>query len=264
MRLLLLSDYAALCGALDQAAQRYPGIDFCHRSPQTQLLTLPDFDFLLLAPLAEQAEVGQSPQPQQLQHWRKNLPELLDLCRSRNAGLLLISSDCVFADQQQGISELDPPAAEDLLAQELMQLETQVAQLEQHLILRTTPLLSTDPTGGLAQLVIRCRQHRAPDNMDYRGLVSLDDLARVLLGMLLQVDAGAQANGLYHYTATEPVSQTELMHTLARLLNTKAYPADLSGTSRLGMNTQHIMDHFGIHPRAWRATLPELLEQLHV
>jgi dTDP-4-dehydrorhamnose reductase len=53
------------------------------------------------------------------------------------------------------------------------------------------------------------------------------------------------------------------MHTLARQLGTPPYPADHSGTNRHGMNTQHLLETFGVHPRAWRASLPALLEELN-
>lgn len=262
MRILLLSDYKALFEALQQEAQRYSGLDIFQVSPDTELLTLPDFQFLLLAPLGESGEIGLQPDLQRLAFWSSRLPALTELCELRQAHLLLLSSDMVFAPEQQAVSELDVAACGSDAAQQLLNIENQVAALANSIILRTPPHLSNSPDGGLHQMVNRCRRHEAPDNIDYRGLQPLDDIARVLLGILLQIDSGAQAAGLYHYAGSEPVSQTELMHTLARYLKVEPYPADPSGTTRQGMNTMHLLETFGVHPRAWRARLPELLEQL--
>lgn len=263
MRILLISDYQALFVALEQEARRYSGLDVLQVKPDTEVLTLSDFQFLILAPLGQSSEVGLTLNQSHLDFWLEKIDALTELCNLRDAHLLLLSSDQVFAAEQQGVSELDLPENSDSTARKLLELESRAAQYNRCILLRTPPLLSSTPGGGLDQLLQRCRQHKAPDNIDYRGLQPLDDIARVLLGILLQVDAGAQASGLYHYAGSEPVSQTELLHTLARYLKIEPYPADPSGTTRQGMNTQHLLETFGVHPRAWRARLPELLEQLN-
>lgn len=264
MRILLLSDYPPLFQALQHEAARYSGLEIQRVDPSTEVLTLPDFQFLLLDPMGRQAEAGlDAAAPQQQDLWQQRLPLLTELCSLREAQLLLLSSDQVFAPQQQSVSELDTPLGDTPIARFLLELENLTAQLPQSLILRIPPLLSSQPDGGLQRLIDRCHQHLAPANLDYRGLQPLDDLARVLLGILLQADAGARAWGLYHYAGSEPVSQTELMHTLARYLKAEPYPADPSGTMRQGMNTQHLLETFGVHPRAWRTRLPDLLIQLH-
>lgn len=263
MRILFLSGYSALLEALEKEAQRYPDLDILSASAQTQPLVLPDFDFLIVIPLGASAEVGCTPCCEQLLFWQERLLQLVELCSLRQARLILVSSDSVFAREQLGVSELDRPASTQPWALQQLALEAQAAQNKQNLLLRIPPLLSSDPEGGLARLVSRCRQHQAPDDLDYRGLQPVDDLARVLLGICLQLDAGAQASGIYHYAGTEPVSQTELMHTLARYLQTPAYPADPSGTNRQGINSQHLLETFGIHPRSWRSRLPVLLEELN-
>ncbi|SFX40895.1 sugar nucleotide-binding protein [Marinospirillum alkaliphilum] len=262
MRILLLSDYKALYEALQQEALRYSGLEILQVSPDTELLTLPDFQFLLLAPLGESGEVGLQPDLQRLAFWDQRLAALTELCELRQAHLLLLSSDLVFTPDQQAVSELDPANGTSDAAKKLLSIESQAASLNNAIILRTPPSLSNSQSGGLSCMVERCHKHKTPENVDYRGLQPLDDIARVMLGILLQIDAGAQAWGLYHYAGSEPVSQMELMHTLARYLKVTPYPADPSGTTRQGMNTSHLLETFGVHPRAWRARLPELLEQL--
>lgn len=263
MRLLFLSDYQAFFQALEEEAQRYASLELACCDSTTQPLALPDFDFLLLAPLGKGGEIGMPVDLDQLEFWEQKLPQLVDLCRSREARIALWTSDLVFNSEQQAISELDTPENTSRAAELLLSLEALVASQEQNLVLRTPPSLSADPEGGLAQLIKQCKAHKAPENIDYRGLQPLNDVARVLLGILLQVDAGASATGIYHYAGSEPVSQTELMHTLARYLKTPPYPADPSGTSRQGVNSRHLLENFGVHPRAWRASLPSLLEQMN-
>lgn len=264
MRILFLSDYQALFQALELEAVRYSSLEILNADSQTQPLVLPDFDFLFILPLGQQAEAGLASNAIQLSFWQERLPQLVELCESRNSRLVLISSDLVFAPDQEAVSELDSPLGSSLAAKQLIALEQLVATNEQNIILRIPPLLSSDPEGGLAQLVERCQQHKTPENIDYRGLQPVNDLARVLLGICLQIDAGAQGSGVYHYAGSEPVSQTELMHTLARTLELPPYPADPSGTNRQGMNGQHLLESFGVHPRAWRSSLPNLLEALNV
>lgn len=263
MRILLISDYQALFEALEQEARRYSGLEVLLVKPETEVLTLSDFQFLILAPLGQASEVGLTLDQSRLDFWLGKIDALTELCNLRDAHLLLLSSDQVFSAEQQGVNELDRPENPDRSARKLLELENRTAQYNRSILLRTPPHLSATPGGGLDLLLQRCRQHKAPDNIDYRGLQPLDDIARVILGILLQVDAGAQASGLYHYAGSEPVSQTELLHTLARYLKIEPYPADPSGTTRQGMNTQHLLETFGVHPRAWRARLPELLEQLN-
>lgn len=263
MRILFLSDYQALSQALQDGAEAYSNLAIQVSSATTQPLALPDFDYLLLAPLGLSGEAGLTPCLEALAFWKAQLPQLVELCIARDACLLMVSSDSVFSSQQQAVSELDTPESSHPLAYDLLELESLVAGCKQHIILRTPPLLSASSEGGLAKLIQACIEHRAPEDIDYRGLQTLEDLSRVLLGIALQLDAGAQATGIYHYAGSEPVSQTELMHTLARLLETQPYPADHSGTNRQGMNTQHILETFGVHPRAWRASLPALVEKLN-
>lgn len=263
MRILFLSDYQALSKALEEGAEGYSDLDILSNAATTQPLALPDFDYLLIAPLGRGGEVGLSPDLEALNFWQAKLTQLVDLCNARDAGLLMVSSDLVFASKQQAVCELDTPENTSPLAHQLLHLESLAANCDQHVILRTPPLLSASQEGGLAHLIEHCKVHKAPENTDYRGLQTLEDLTRVLLGIALQLDSGAKATGIFHYAGSEPVSQTELMHTLARMLGTQPYPADHSGTNRQGMNTQHLLETFGVHPRAWRASLPALLEALN-
>ncbi len=262
MRIVYLSDYQALHQALCQEAERYANLEVRQIDPDTQLLALPDFDFLLLNPLGLSAEVAYPVPAQQLEYWIQQLPVLVELCQVRHSPLILLSSDWVFAEDQQNVTEQDAPERDDSTAHALLALEMEVAKLPQSLILRTAPLMSAQPGGGLDYLIDRCKAHKAPENRDYRGLTPVDDLARILLGICLQLDAGADRWGLFHYAGSEPVSQTELMHTLALQLSLPPYPADLSGTNRQTLNSQHLMETYGVHPRAWRARLPQLLESL--
>ncbi|NLW06251.1 MAG: sugar nucleotide-binding protein [Pseudomonadaceae bacterium] len=264
MRILLYSDYPALFEALQQESKRYSGITLLQASPDTELLTLPDFQFIVLAPLAGTTEAGATPSSAtQLDTWQEKITTLVELCSLRQARLIFISSDLVFTPSQQAVNELDSPENTSPLATSLLRLEKIIAKLPQSITLRLPPSLSAAPEGGLAQLVARCQAKEPPEQLNYRGLQPLDDLARILLSIILQVDAGAKATGIYHYAGSEPVSQSDLFITLERLLKINIGSAQgISLTNNLTISTKHLLETFGIHPRAWREKLPELLEQL--
>lgn len=271
MRILLYSDYPALFEALQEESKHYSGITLLQASPDTEILTLPDFQFLLLAPLAESTEVYTTPLfANQLDTWQEKIADLVELCHLRQSQLLLISSDLVFTPSQLIANELDAPENTTPLATSLLALEKITAQLPQSVILRLPPSLSAAPEGGLAQLIAHCKAKELATQaaqINYRGLQPLDDVARILLSMALQVEAGAEASGIYHYAGSEPVSQSELLATLTRLLKLEADSAitttnQISSSIRPSLSTQRLLDAFGIHPRAWREKLPKLLEQL--
>jgi len=264
MRILLYSDYPALLEALQNESCHYSDLDVIQAHPDTEALTLPDFQFMILAPLGSTTEAGAtSCTASQLDFWQEKIAALVELCSLRQAQLLLISSDLVFSPEQLNVSELDSPSNTSLLAKSLLELEKKVAELPQSIILRTAPSLSSSISGGLAELVANCKTRKPAEAVTYRGLQPLDDLARILLGIMLQIDAGAKAWGLYHYAGNEPVTQSELYSTLARYLNIEPYTTDIPTTSQQNMSSQHLLETFGVHPRAWREKLPELLEQLN-
>lgn len=265
MRILLYSDYPALFEALQEESKHYSGLEVIQSHPATELLTLPDFKFMLLAPLAASAEVGASPcSVSQLDVWHEKIEALTELCSLRQTQLILLSSDLVFSADQQIVNELDAPTNTSALAKSLLKLEKKVAELPHSIILRTPPSLSAAPNSGLATLLNHCKQNQPAESINYRGLQPLDDLARVLLGIILQIDAGAQAWGLYHYAGSEAISQQGLLDVLAAYLDASDTQQELKKPllNQLSLPSQQLLENFGIHPRAWRKKLPELLEQL--
>ncbi|ODC04618.1 hypothetical protein BFW38_14875 [Terasakiispira papahanaumokuakeensis] len=264
MHIGVLSEYPALVSALSQAAASDNTVQVSRVGPGDDW---PEgLTHLMLAPLGPTQEVGMTTDHHGLEWWQPQLPELVAEAKARQVALVLLSSDQVLAPDQWGVDEHIEPVGETPVAQGLRQVEDAVGQSEHALILRVPPILSAHPNGGLARLVSACLSQPAPEapvqGAHYRGLQSLDDVARVLLGMLQQLDCGAEAWGIYHYAGTEPVSHQEFMHTLAQQLDIKGYPGDPTDSGLMGLNCQHIMGTFGVHQRTWRAILPELLIQL--
>lgn len=263
MRLLLLSDYTALCQAFRDEGKRYACLDLQQLSPQTHPLALPDFDFVLVSPLEQDGEIACQVDQQRLAFWQQQLPAIIHLCRLRNSALLLLSSDQVFTHQPQPVSEQDSPDALSSMAQALIDMEIMAASLPRSVILRTTPLLSATPAGGLDQLSRLLREQQPlPENRPYRGLTPLDDLARVLLSLALQLDANANRWGLFHYSGINPLWLHQL---LARIAEYRGYPLLAAPEEQplpAGLPVRHLMESFGIHPRPWAERLPALLDVL--
>lgn len=265
MRIVVYADYPELFTSLQQEAERYSELDLTQVSSQVAVANLPEFDFLLLAPLGRFNDVGAPCIPSaQLDLWQKKMPALGDLCLSKPALVFLLSSDRVFASSQQAVSELDMPSNSEDVALQLLDLEKQVAALHESIILRTPPSLNAAAGGGLG-LLLQASQAGQEFTQEYRGLQTLDDLARVILGVMLQVDAGAQARGVYHYAGLGPISQADLAAKINPDLAALAVktPSAVAAKQLSGFSSQHLLNTFGVHPRSWQEKLPNLLEELY-
>lgn len=253
MHILVYTNHPTFVHELQTDAQRYTGLKFTQADITTTNLNFTGYNFIILAPVLWHLEAGLDNTKLKLEAWLSNIHQLIETCQHEQIPVLLLSSDLVFASQQTVIEEVDTPNNSLPLAQELIQLEKAVALFHKSLILRIPPCLSSAPKGGLAQLLAS----QSTQAIFYRGLQTLDDLARVLLGIILQIDAGAQAWGLYHYAGLGACDQATLLSLVQGSVLTKP------SFSPINMPCEHLLANFGVHPRSWQQKIPQLLEQLH-
>ena len=201
---------------------------------------------------------------------------LAESCRKLGVAMIHISCAEVFGGdsdepylEQDSATALSPYAKSKLRGEELVR-----AALPRHLILRTGWLFSARGDSFVRQLLDQARQQQELVVAD--GLqgspTSAADLARVILAVVKQLDAGADCWGTFHYCASETISWfgfAESIVAAARqfedlpLEQLVAEPQQqLAGRVRPAnscLDCGKILDQYGIHQRTWRSGLMQVV-----
>lgn len=206
---------------------------------------------------------------------------LANLCQRHDMILLHPSSYRVFdGNRTVAYAETDAVAPLDVRGQVLWANEQHVRTCcERHVILRLGWLLDDSQDGLLGRFLQRLEQsgeiHLADDR---RGNpTTVEDVSRVLLAILKQLDCEAALWGTYHYGAHEPttpmvVAQTVLAEAehyirprLDGLLSQAHAVCDDADTEPQHgvLACKKIFNTFGIKPRSWRSGMPALLERYY-
>ena len=206
---------------------------------------------------------------------------LAHICLEVGCGLVHISTDEVVGETR-GIAfhEKDTVHPLNAYGESKWQGEEAIRQLiKRRLILRLGDLFDASPEGWLNQLI---EQGKDPKGVqDASDIIlsptAISDAARVIIGMLQQMNCGADCWGTYQYAGAEAVSRFEfaelaielaedqgLLDVMAEARSVSAAALGLTGKQALHkeMNCQKIMDHFGIKQRSWRPALVEYLESI--
>ncbi|OPX54757.1 dTDP-4-dehydrorhamnose reductase [Oceanospirillum multiglobuliferum] len=218
------------------------------------------------------------------QAWQINaiFPDhLAHICLELSAGLLHISSDEVIGETR-GIPfhEKDTVHPINAYGESKWQGEEAVRQLlKRHIILRLGSLFSGDENGWTHQLIQKAASAQGLQEAADITLspTATSDVARVVIGILQQLDAGADCWGTFQYAGVEAVSRASFAEQVIQLAQDRglltgmeavrsvsAASLGLAGLQALHreMNCQKIMDHFGIKQRSWRPELVACLEYL--
>lgn len=198
------------------------------------------------------------------------------------AGCVMIHISCVevfSGDLIEPYEEDHEPAPQTQYAKSKLRGEQLVRAVSpRHIILRTGWLFSARKGSFVRELLEQARQQGEISIAE--GLVGnptpAADLARVVLAIIKQLDSGAQCWGTYHYCASESISWfgfAESIIAAARqyadipLERLEAVPqAQLvlhprPANSRL--NCDKILCAFGIHRRAWRSGLMQVVRNYY-
>ena len=203
---------------------------------------------------------------------------LAELCQHHQMVLLQPSSYLVFdGARATAYSEKDEPQPLGARGRALWEMEQQVRSIcPRHVLLRFGWLLDESPDGRLGRFLRRMASGPAALPDDRRGNPTpIDDAARVMLAVIKQLDCQAPLWGTFQYGSNEATTLLVLGQAIlgeARQLHAglTAEPVAQAHGSMLdaGEEPQHavlackkILHTFGIKPRAWRATLPALVER---
>lgn len=198
---------------------------------------------------------------------------LLASCQRLNMMLVWCVGHQLFEqDHEHLLNEDEQPQPMAAALQKLVDLEHSVRQQwHRHLIMRISALFGSEGDGMLVpDQLMRWLAGDAVMADDHLFLAPLpvDALARALVGMVLQLDNGADAWGTYHLSGREPVSQFEfaaavlaslqqsVMPEAIRTLSASPLVVDGDGrTVRRILGCQKILMTFGIHQTEWRESL---------
>lgn len=205
--------------------------------------------------------------------------EALERCARRlRIPLIFLSSAYVFEGGKLGYSEEDECQPLTDLGKLYLDLEQHIQKkLKRHIILRTSWLYSGGGDNFLTSVI-----DYAGDNM----LISVNsagkgcptatqDLARILLAILLQVDLGAQAWGIYHYASSDPAIGFQFVEAIvaqASQYDERINPKQLhfehndKGEGAFSfepviLNSRKIMDVFGVQQKPWRSMLAPAVKE---
>jgi dTDP-4-dehydrorhamnose reductase len=219
--------------------------------------------------------------PARLAAQELGVERLAELCQHHSMLLLQPSSYRVFdGTRTTAYSEKDEPRPLSPRGQALWRIEQAVrSACPRHVLLRFGWLLDASEGGTLGRLLARAEAGGELLLADDRrgNPCPVDDVARVMLAVLKQLDCGAPLWGTYHYggqEATTPIALGQAI--LAEARNLRQMPAvELRPCAHAdcpdsALEPQHvvlacrkILNTFGVKPRAWRAALPALLDRYY-
>jgi len=152
-------------------------------------------------------------------------------------------------------------------------------ETEKHIILRTDWLFSAHRNKYFLNLIESCKKNAGKISVvDNRfSPTHAGDAARVILGIVKQVDCNAEVWGTYHYNAMQPVNQDQFVqHVLeeaARLdnaldkvlpsLEIELLPVERPYIRNSALNASKIMGTFGIKQHSRGAGVTAVLEEIY-
>ena len=202
---------------------------------------------------------------------------LAQVCEQSAIPLLQLSSSLVFdgLESARHTEQCDVSPCSDhavLLARMEELVET---RCNQHIILRSGPIFSGNLSVKNNVLVDILQAFtlggaRSFSNVGSSCPVHADDLARVISGVIDQIECGCDAWGVYHYCSSDPVSHYHFVETVLAVVaqhvdlgdkslslveSSEADANDQDGWSAPLLNCQKIFHTFGIKQLPWRVAI---------
>jgi len=190
-------------------------------------------------------------------------------CERGGADYLMVSSAVVFSGSlSHPYREQETPDATDPPGSVLAAVEAQVlAACSRAAILRTGPIISSKGPGLLDDVLrpLLALEPRVLDDKDSFCPVPAGDFARVVAGMLDQMDAGAEPRGVFHYAS--PDRTTRYGFAEAAIASASQFlavadaaivraPAEESADGRdWSLDCRDLRDTFAIKQQPWRSVI---------
>lgn len=205
--------------------------------------------------------------------------EQVERCsRKYSLPLIFISSGAVFDGSKLGYSECDEHCSNNEYGKFYADLETHIAKkVRKHVILRTTWLFSAYGDNFLTSVIGYASDNRLISvNSAGKGCpTSIQDVARVVIAIILQLDLGAECWGVYHYASSDAAIGFQFIEAIVAQASQYDESIDASQLSfehddaSIGkfyfepvvLKCQKLLDTFGIHQRPWRSSLAATVKE---
>lgn len=194
--------------------------------------------------------------------------------QQQNIPCIHLSTYKVFsADKKHIHSEKDEP--HPLTDQDVFWLDRELAMatLPQHIILRTSWLIGSRGDNLLTRLLSAFMHgERVQVHRRLRGApTSIDDLARIILALVKQIQCGAANWGVMHYCSSDHCSEEEFAEQILQYLIQYQLLTAEPSLQLLGgdedeplasavLACRRLRDNFGIQARSWRPNLLLLIK----
>lgn len=206
---------------------------------------------------------------------------IAQVCDHLNIPLVHLSSAYVFnGDKKLGYSELDATKPLGVYGATSLAGEQAICGvLEKHIIVRTGWIFGPGQDELIRRWIAEAREAEGAVSVSRRKFspTPVEDVARVLMAIALQVDCHANVWGIYHYCGLETKRESEFVQQVLKLaaqhdesiyklldhlsLNLlRADPPEIANTT---LATKKIFDTFGIKQRSWNGSLQNLIKSLY-
>tara|TARA_R110002072_G_scaffold11196_2_gene50848 strand:+ start:3895 stop:4800 length:906 start_codon:yes stop_codon:yes gene_type:complete len=203
------------------------------------------------------------------------------VCDHLHIPMIHLSSVHVFGGEKKlAYNEQDTPKPVGVYGRTALAGEQAVEQtVKRHVILRTGWLFGQGQDAELRNWLEQLRSGDGSVTVLRRKFAPtpVEDLARVILAVSLQVDCQAELWGIYHYAALEPLRESEFVQqlvkfaaqhdeTVYRLLDhltinlSRTEPPQIANAT---LTTKKIFETFGVKQRPWQGSLQKLVKSWH-
>ncbi|MGD8177197.1 sugar nucleotide-binding protein [Marinimicrobium sp. ARAG 43.8] len=280
MKLLLTDSSHALGQALEHELEREP---FGLILPRSAQLTWTDpgevrayFDHQSPGLVINTLGWADNPDTAQCRLIRDAARLLAEVCHERALPMIQLSSYRVFGgNTKSSHSEKDVPAPQSEAGQAWFDAEQVVAErLKQYVTLRLSWVIDSHGNNRLTRLLEGLfSSDTVSVNARLKGCpTALSDVARVVVGVIRQIDCGADNWGVMHYASRdacteqafaervlEVLEQLDAWPPQARLESTDCLSQDEPVSAVLGI--RKLRDGFGVQARSWEPYLVPMVRQ---
>lgn len=278
MKVLALGDEHAMHKALlEQAGSRAEPFDVQAFHWQSfnleQLIQLKPDVIVVLALLPYEASV------ELMSVYRRLVQSLLSYARRESLPILFLSSAAVFDGARIAYHEQDQTSPDSEYGRFYCDLEKLLVAYQHSIIIRTTWLYSALQHSFLAQVIRFAEKGDCIriNSVAKANPTATEDLARVFLAILLQLEQGADNWGVFHYVAADPSLGFQFVEAIlqqANKYNPSINPKQVCFEhhqqadarfyfSAVTLKCKRLQGDFGIHQRAWRSLMPAMVRQYY-
>lgn len=200
------------------------------------------------------------------------IQNLCKVCRALDVALLHLSDASMFAGRKSGTyREKDKPDRSDDRAKRVLKGERYVIKrVPRHIVLRSGPLFAASGDNLFTGVMKRLERGEPVEcGEDKLCPTPANDLARVVVAIILQLSCGATPWGIYHYCSSDAASLYNFAEAVVALasqygrirsddVHLQARPAQ---DRNIVLNCHQLLGAFGIKQRAWRSALPSVVAE---